>query len=98
MSSPAALVLAALVAGPLAALPPAGQTGVVVLFRPGVTNAEAFAAVRAVDGRLLWTDASGRLWAIELPEAGDALALYGHGAMLVSHSLLPAGCFNWMRV
>ena len=42
-----------------------------VLLRPGVSAGEAFAAIRAVDGRLLWNDASQQFWAIDLSNGGD---------------------------
>ena len=98
MTSPLALVLAVAVAGPLAALPSPSDGTVMVLFRPGTTPQQAFAAVRAVDGRLLWTDPSDQLWAIDISDGGNSSKLYRYGAMLVSNSILPAGCFNWLKV
>lgn len=97
-SSPVALVLAVAVTGPLAALPAPGDGTVMVLFRPGISSQQAFAAMQAVGGRLLWTDSSEQLWSISIPESGDSSQLYGYGAMLVSNSILPAGCFNWINV
>lgn len=97
MSSPLVLVLAAVLAGPLAALPPPGQTQVVVLFRPGIPEQVAFAAIIAVDGRMIASDASGQLWAVDLASGGNASELYRYGALLVSNSLLPLGCFSWTR-
>ncbi|MFD2647712.1 DUF2243 domain-containing protein [Devosia albogilva] len=96
-SSPLSLVLAVVVAAPLAALPAPGDGPVMVLFRPGVAPAEALAAVQSVGGGLVWVDAAQQLWAIELPEGADATALYGQGALLVSNSILPLGCFDWLR-
>lgn len=96
-SSPVALALAALAAAPIAALPPPGQSTAMVLFRPDVTPAQAFAAMRAIGGRLLWSDPSGQLWAIDVSGGGDAGRLYGYGALLVSSAGLPVGCFNWTR-
>ncbi len=96
-ATPAALVLAVLVGGPVAALPPPGVTTVMVLFKPGTTASDALAAMRAVDGRLVWNDPSGELWAFDLGPGGDAAQLYRHGALLVSSSLLPVGCFSWSR-
>jgi uncharacterized membrane protein len=96
--TPAALVLAVLIAGPVAALPPPGVTTVMVLFKPGITMPNVFAAMNAVDGRMVWNDPSGQLWAIDLGTGGDAMQLYRHGALLVSNSLLPVGCFNWFRI
>lgn len=96
-SSPLALVLAVGVAGPLAALPAPTDGPTLVLFRPGVTPAEALQVVQSVDGRLVWSDASDQLWAIELPEGADPTQLYGRCALLVSDSMLPVGCLDWIR-
>lgn len=98
MSSPLALVLAVAVAAPLAALPAPGDGPVMVLFRPGISPAEAAAAMQAVGGRLVWTDPSQQLWALDLPANGDLNRLYAHGALLVSNAILPAGCLDWIRI
>ncbi|MCW2241286.1 DUF2243 domain-containing protein [Azospirillum canadense] len=95
--TPVALALAVLVAGPTAALPPPGVTTVMVLFKPGTTLPAVLEAVVAVDGRTVWNDPSGQLWAIDLGAGGNPMPLYRHGAMLVSNALLPVGCFNWFR-
>lgn len=95
--APVVLALTVLVAGPVAALPPADSTGVMVLFRPGTPTEAMFAGLDAVDGRILWTDASGELWAIDVNEGRNTRALYRHGALLVSNTLLPAGCLDWIR-
>jgi hypothetical protein len=82
-----------------AALPPndLDEAPVVVVFRPDVTPPEAFAAVASVDGRLVWSDRSDQVWAIELPEGASPAPLYAHGALLVSGSMLPLGCLDWFR-
>jgi uncharacterized membrane protein len=98
MSSPVALVLAAAIAGPIAALPPPDQNQVVVLFRPGISEQEAFGAIAAVGGSMIGVDASRQLWAIDMASGGNPSELYRHGALFVSNSLLPLGCFNWTRV
>ncbi len=98
LTAPVTLVAAVIVAAPLAALPPTDDdTVVMVLFRPGISAPEAFSALRAVDARLIWTDPAERLWAVDLASGGDANALYGMGALLVSNSILPAGCLDWLR-
>ncbi|WMT92913.1 DUF2243 domain-containing protein [Pelagibacterium sp. H642] len=97
MSSPLTLLLATAIAGPLAALPPSDQTQVVVLFRPDISEQQAFAAITAVDGRMIGSDASGQIWAIDMTSGGNPSELYRYGAMLVSNSLLPLGCFSWTR-
>ncbi len=93
--APALLVIAAAVAAVVAAVPPPGATAVTVLFRQGITAHEVFAAVAAVDGRIVWSSASGDLVAIETDRGLVASGqLYRHGALLVSSSL-PAGCLAW---
>lgn len=95
--SPFLLVVAALAAGPLASLPPSDQSQVAVLFSPGTSELDAFAAIAAVNGRIIASDASGQLWAVDMPADGNPLELYRHGALLVSNATLPLGCFNWTR-
>ncbi len=97
MSSPLALVLAVAVTGPIAALPPPQQSMVMVMFRPGMSSAQSLAALQAVGGRLVWSDPSDQVWAVDLPPDADARDLYLNGALLVSNSILPAACFNWIR-
>lgn len=95
--APVLVAVSVLIAGPVAALPPPDSSTVMVLFRPGTAPETMISALAAVDGRVLWTDASGELWAIDVSENGDARALYRHGALLVSNSLLAAGCLDWIR-
>jgi uncharacterized membrane protein len=94
----AALALTVAVAGPVAALPPSGATTTMVLFRPGTGAADAFGAVAALDGRVLWADRSGELLAVEFGAAGRGWDLYRHGALMVSSSALVAGCLAWSKV
>ncbi|MDB5512601.1 MAG: hypothetical protein JWR08_2084 [Enterovirga sp.] len=94
---PAALAALVLVAGPVALLPPPGSSTAMVVFRPGVDSAQAFAAVAAADGRVLWSSRDGDVLAVDL--AGASVGpLYANGAMLVSTSTLLAGCLAWSRV
>ncbi|HEV7369471.1 MAG TPA: DUF2243 domain-containing protein, partial [Arenibaculum sp.] len=94
---PALLAAAVLVAGPVAALPPPGGTMVAVLFPSGMPAADALAAVSAVNGRAVWSNAAGDLWVVDLEAGGPARGLYRHGALFVSGGTLPAGCFAWAR-
>lgn len=96
-AAPLLLALAAGIAGAVAALPPPGGSATLVLFRPDTAPADALTALAAVDGRTVWSDPSGRLWAIDLPEGGSALGLYRQGALLVSNGVVPAGCLDWFR-
>lgn len=91
------LGLAALVAGPLAALPASDNDHLVVMFRPGMEGAAAFNALASTDARVLWVDRSGGLWAVSMPEPARARELYARGALLVSNSALAIGCFSWTR-
>ncbi|HZY20247.1 MAG TPA: DUF2243 domain-containing protein [Ramlibacter sp.] len=95
----AALSVAVLAAGLLAAWPPPAESGdVLVLFGPGTRPASAFDAFSRVDGRVVWVDPTGSLWAVKLPEPRAGRALYGHGAWLVTGSVVAAGCLSWARV
>ncbi|HSK40619.1 MAG TPA: DUF2243 domain-containing protein, partial [Arenibaculum sp.] len=68
--APVLLAAAVLAAGSVAALPPSGATSVAVLFGPGTTQADVFAALTAVDGRAVWSDRTGKLWDVDVGEAG----------------------------
>lgn len=98
LASPLALVSAVLISGIIAATPPAGQGPVLVLFRPGVTPAEAMAAITTLNATLLWTDPSEQVWAVELPPDALANSFYRHGAMFVSKSMFPVGCFDRIKL
>jgi uncharacterized membrane protein len=91
------LALGVLVAGPVAALPPPGGAPSVVLFRPGTTAPEVLAALDAVDGRMVWHDATGDLWAIEIGAGHRPVELYRHGALMVGSGFLAAGCLARLR-
>jgi uncharacterized membrane protein len=97
-ATPVALTLAVLAAGAVAARPPPDVTTAVVVFRPDVTRAEAFAALAAMDARILWSDAAGGLFAIDLGPGSNPRSLYAQGALLVSRDLVAVGCLAWSRV
>jgi uncharacterized membrane protein len=68
-----------------------------VAFAPGVPAAQVLAAVRATDARLAWADAAMSVVVVDVaPER--RWRFYRHGAMLVTGSLLPAGCFGWSKI
>jgi uncharacterized membrane protein len=95
-----ALALVATVGGSVAALPPPGVTTTLALFRPGIGAADAFAAVAAVGGRVVWADPSGELLAFEGGSPSGAWRLYGHGALLVAGGgagPLAGSCLAWSR-
>lgn len=99
---PVLLALAVGIAGTVAILPPPGGTATLVLFRSGTSAVEALKALASVEARTVWSDPSGRLWAIDLPEGGRTLGFYRHlyrrGALLVSNGAVPAGCLDWFRL
>lgn len=75
--------------------PPPGPA--VVLFRPGLSHAEVFQAIAAVDGRISAVDRSGELVVAELPPHANPWALYRAGALIVGRTG-PSGCLGWSRV
>jgi len=83
-------------AGAWALLPPA-QTGfATVAFAPGTTPRAVYAALDALDARLVWSDrALGVVVVAVAPQR--RWDFYRHGAWLVSGAGVPAGCFNWSR-
>jgi len=91
----AALALAVLVGGPVAALPPPGLDTVMVFYKPGTKPATVFAGIEAVDGRILWSAPSGDVWALDVKDRSKTGLLYKHGAWMVSNSALAAGCLAW---
>ncbi|GGG06960.1 hypothetical protein GCM10010924_39640 [Rhizobium wenxiniae] len=98
LCSPVALVLATLIAGSIASFPAPRGESVIVLLRPGTSETAMMAGLDAVDGRLVWTDRSSKVWAIDVPADAELGRLYGYGALLVSNSNAPVGCLNWIRM
>lgn len=84
-------------AGAWALLPAPGQDLTTVVFAPGAGPREVFAALDAVDGRLVWSDRAMGVVVMAVPPQ-RRWDLYRHGALLVSGSGAPAGCFGWSRV
>lgn len=89
------LALIVAVAGPVAALPPADVTTVMVFFKSGTKPNEIFKAIDAVDGRILWAARSGDVWALDIKDKSKTEVFYRHGAYLVSNSALAIGCLAW---
>jgi uncharacterized membrane protein len=94
----AMLAVFIVLSGAVSALPPPGVSTALVLFRAGTGSAGAIAAVAESGGRVLWSDPSGELLAVELGSEGSAWALYPRGALLVSTTSPLAGCLAWSRV
>ncbi|RST87709.1 DUF2243 domain-containing protein [Aquibium carbonis] len=97
--APAAVAALALLTGTGALFPPnrLNDAATVVVFAPGITPAQAMTATIEAGGKLIWSDKNDGVWAIELPDGADRMALYRGGALLVSDTLLPVGCLNWME-
>jgi len=97
----AALGIAALAGGMLAALPPADLPDddlALVVFRAGQSCADTVAAVDAVDGKLVWTDENAGVWLIAVGQGATAASLYRHGAILVSTGPVAVGCLSWTEI
>jgi hypothetical protein len=95
-----ALVLAVAAAALVSAIAPFGgntSATVTVLLRPGATPAQLLAGLEQADGRVVWNSPRGDVWVFALGEQARPMALYRHGALLVSGTLLPAGCSAWVR-
>ena len=95
---PTGLAALAIVAGPLAALPPRGVTTAVVVFRSGMEAGAAIAAAADADARVLWASEAGDVLAVDLGGGGSATKLYASGAILISTSSVIAGCIGWVKL
>lgn len=93
-----ALGLAALVAGPIAATPGPQEPLALVVFLSAQGLPEVAAAAAAAGGRPVWSDAGGRVWAVELGPQAVPSRLYRHGAVMVSQGPLALGCLSRSRV
>jgi hypothetical protein len=95
-STAALLALTALTAGAggWALRPPPDQPLTAVVLRPGMGSKQVLALVASVDGRLVWTDLGRGVVVLDVdPER--RWGLYARGALLVSGTAVPAGCFDW---
>ncbi|HEY8605792.1 MAG TPA: DUF2243 domain-containing protein [Noviherbaspirillum sp.] len=88
------LAVAALTAGAFAARMP-DNGSVTVVLRPGAAPADLLKGLDE-DARVVWSSAGGEVWVLALERPRDAYRLYAHGALLVSGTVLPAGCSAWI--
>ena len=97
-STAALLALTALTAGAGAwsLRPPPDQRFTAVVLPPGTSFERVLALVASVDGRLVWTDPGLGVAVLDVA-AERRWRLYARGALLVSGTAVPAGCFNWSR-
>jgi uncharacterized membrane protein len=91
------LALAAIVAGPVAALPAQDNGQTMVVFAPWVEPVSALQALSDAGARVLWVDRSASLWAVVLEDRHAGWRLHGNGALLVGNSPVALGCFSWTR-
>jgi hypothetical protein len=64
---------------------------------PGVNPEAALDRAGFAQADLIWSDPLSQV-AVARLNGGDPWRLYLAGALLVSGSGVPAGCFNWARV
>lgn len=97
--SSAAVMSITLIAAATAAIGPrfydAGET--IIVFRPGMEEADMMGAVLAAEANLKWTDASGTVWAVDEVSWSGLVTLHAKGALLVSSTPIVAGCLAWTR-
>jgi uncharacterized membrane protein len=95
----AALLSVAVLAGGIVGALPVGQPGAtIVVFRPDVTPPQSFAAVAAVDGRVMWSDPTGQVLALDLPDGANPWRLYTLGAIMVGGAGPLAACAPRLRL
>jgi uncharacterized membrane protein len=97
-STAALLALTAVTAGAggWSLRPPPDQPFTAVVLRPGPGSEQVLALAASVDARLVWTDPG--LGVVVLDVAPERRwSLYARGALLVSGTAVPAGCFGWSR-
>ncbi|MCP1167194.1 DUF2243 domain-containing protein [Limimaricola litoreus] len=95
--SSAALLMITLVslgAGGWSLRPPPDQPFTTVVFRPGHEAAQIEAALSKLSARLVWADPGMSVVVVDVP-ADRRWSFYRHGALLVSGTGMPSGCFNW---
>ncbi|MFC6486922.1 DUF2243 domain-containing protein [Nitratireductor sp. GCM10026969] len=98
-SGSAVLLLALLTVGAAAwsLRTPPDQPFTTVVFRPGIGSQDVVSSLASTDARLVWADSSMGVVVVDIPPA-RRWSFYKYGALLVSGSGVPAGCFNWMGV
>jgi uncharacterized membrane protein len=78
--------------------PPAGAPTLLVYYPAGTAGATIARGLDAADARVKWVNASGTLWALEVPQERGSEALYRHGAWYTSESFSLAACSSWSRL
>lgn len=93
----AAIAAVVVAAGTLAALPPSDSAATVVIFKADAKPSQVFQAFDAAGARILWSDRSGTVWAVNVVDRTNTVQLYRHGAILVSNSMIGLTCLSWLR-
>lgn len=84
-------------AGAVALRPPPDQPFTTIVFGPGEQPSDVMAVVASADARLVWADPAMAVVVVQV-EPERRWEFYRRGAVLVSGSGLPPGCFDWSRV
>ncbi|WOI55854.1 DUF2243 domain-containing protein [Palleronia sp. LCG004] len=93
----ATLTCLAVGAGFWAAQPPDDIPYTTIVFRPGQSAAETFAALEAADARLVWTDGEMGVVVVDVAPT-NRWSFYRNGALLVGGAGVSAGCVAWSTV
>lgn len=93
----AAIAAFVITAGALAAQPPSDSGTTMVMFKADAKPAQVFQAFDAAKARILWSDRSGKVWAVNLANKSETVQLYRHGAILATNSMIGLGCLSWLR-
>jgi uncharacterized membrane protein len=88
---------AIVILGGAAAYPASSSSSVPVLFRPGMSPQQTFAAAASVGANIVWSDPTGRLLVLDVPTGASSWRLYRQGAMLVGNTSA-AGCLAFARI
>ncbi|MFN3524482.1 MAG: DUF2243 domain-containing protein [Paracoccus sp. (in: a-proteobacteria)] len=92
----AALAILTVGMGAWALVPPPDMPLTAIVFRGSVDEGDISAALDAVGASVVWRDVQGGVAIVDL-QGNPGWGLYRHGALLVSGSGVPAGCFSWSR-
>lgn len=77
--------------------PPPDSRFTTIVFGPGTGPQQVLMALDSLDARLVWTEPSMGVVIVDVAP-GRKWGFYREGALLVSGSGVPAGCFNWSKV
>lgn len=93
-----AVVAAAVLAlGAWSSRPPPGSSTLLVLYPVGIKGADVMRGADQTGARILWVNASGTLWAFDIPPSAETAPLYRNGALLASRAAALSACSAWLR-